>query len=184
MHHLLTTELSPQHHYHNLGHTRAVVAAVGTLGRWAGLDEAALLPLRLAAWFHDTGFVRRYEGHEQVSQALLEEFLSEEKLPRDFVDPTLIPATHKDAVPQSAAAALLKDADLHNLGTGAYYTATAALRRELAEAKGERYPDADWRAFCIAFAEQHRYYSEAGRALYGPRKAINLRAMRRRTSVE
>ena len=177
---VLATQLAPAHYYHNLRHTCRVAGAVNTLGRAARLGEEALDRLLLAAWFHDTGFVHCYEGHEAASQQLLEDFLREEGLASDFVDPRWIAVTHRTATPYDLPTRLLKDADLSNLGNRNYFTATADLRRELAAAQGQTYSDRQWHQHCVAFMEGHRYYSAAGRASYAARKALNLRALRRR----
>jgi len=54
--------------YHNAQHTRDVVSAVITICGQYKLSEKECFPIIAAAWFHDTGFVETYDGHEEKSQ--------------------------------------------------------------------------------------------------------------------
>ena len=174
---LLSTQLSTEHRYHNIGHTESVVAAVELLGTRAGLPEATLEKLLLAAWFHDTGFVRTYTGHEEVSQELLEEFLRAQGYPTDYVPPAYIAVTHAEQVPADLATGILKDADYNNLGSAEYFTATRNLRYEWTHFLQRTFTDRGWLSYCVQFLQTHQYYTPAGLKLFGPRKAVHLRKM-------
>ena len=174
---LLQTRLSPELRYHNLQHTTSVVAAARHLGMAAGLSPAELEALLLAAWFHDTGFVQCYTGHEAVGQAFLEAFLRSERLSIDYVDPQLIAVTRKGVVPDTKLQRLLKDADLNNLGTSDYPRATRNLRHELRVFLQQVYTDAEWYRHSVAFMRAHRFYSIAGKARFATGKAANLKRL-------
>lgn len=171
---LLTAQLPKGLYYHNLAHTVSVVRVAHHLATASRLTPEAREQLLLAAWFHDTGFIECYEGHEAVSQRLLEDFLAAQGCPADRVDPRLIGVTHKAARPYDLSSELLKDADLNNLGTAHYEAATRALRRELAAQQNLHYSDADWQDHCVAFVREHRFYSVTGRALLAEGKRLNL----------
>ena len=71
---LLKDKLSSEYTYHNLTHTKGVVAAVTTLcqeEKVEGEDREALL---IAAWFHDTGFITGCSNHELCSCDLVTTF--------------------------------------------------------------------------------------------------------------
>ena len=178
---LFRARLNPELRYHSARHTTTVVRVAHELALACRLRRAAHERLLLAAWFHDTGYVECYDGHEEVSQRLLEEFLRQENYAADFVSPHLIAVTHKSATPTDLPSELLKDADMNNLGTSRYFEATANLRYELAQMQGQKYTDAEWHRHCVQFMEGHRYYSVVGAAKFGQQKAANLASLRGQT---
>jgi HD superfamily phosphodiesterase len=55
---LITHKLDPQFVFHNLDHTEDVAAACSQMSEKAGLKEEDHFVLMLAAWFHDTGYIK------------------------------------------------------------------------------------------------------------------------------
>ena len=65
----LEHELSPALCYHSVVHTRDdVVVAAERLAALEGVDDAALLLLRTAAYFHDLGFLEQRDQHENAGE--------------------------------------------------------------------------------------------------------------------
>ena len=69
---LLREKLSPSLIYHNYLHTAEVVEAANEVAEGSNLSKEDTELINLAAWFHDTGFVEKYEGHEEVSKEIAE----------------------------------------------------------------------------------------------------------------
>ena len=67
---LLKRGLRSEHGYHDLQHTLSVRDATQELGRRYRLSDEELELLELAGLFHDTGFTKTYDGHEEVSKRL------------------------------------------------------------------------------------------------------------------
>ena len=63
----LEQELSPEFTYHNVEHTISVVQATQQLCEDEKLDEHHTKILMTAALFHDAGFLRNYNNHEEIS---------------------------------------------------------------------------------------------------------------------
>src|SRR5688500_9802124 len=60
--------LSPDLTYHNLEHTLDVVVQSERIAKAEGVtDEHQLYLLKVAALYHDTGFLRTYSKHEEES---------------------------------------------------------------------------------------------------------------------
>ena len=65
----------PENVYHNLSHTTEVVSAVKEIAAAEGVSADDLELLVIAAWFHDSGYVKTCKGHEEVSVGYVKEFL-------------------------------------------------------------------------------------------------------------
>src|SRR5664279_1953966 len=63
----LENELPPDLLYHNIHHTREVLAAAEELAALEGIYGDELLLLKTASVFHDNGYLMVYEGHENAS---------------------------------------------------------------------------------------------------------------------
>lgn len=61
--------------YHNVQHTREVLEAVEKLSEFENLSDNDRLLLSTAALFHDTGFVKGSENHEEESCTIAREVL-------------------------------------------------------------------------------------------------------------
>src|SRR5688572_24882505 len=82
---LLHTKLNPAFIFHNLDHTKDVVKSSELLADYYKIGDEDRLPLLVAAWFHDTGYINGMaKGHEYVSQKIAREFL-EGKADQDFI---------------------------------------------------------------------------------------------------
>jgi predicted metal-dependent HD superfamily phosphohydrolase len=76
--------------YHNFGHTCDVVESVQLIGAGYELSKEEFEVLQLAAWFHDTGYDKGPDQHEQRACEHVEAFLQEERIPRESFKKCLI----------------------------------------------------------------------------------------------
>jgi HD superfamily phosphodiesterase len=63
----LEKELPANLNYHNIQHTRDVLSACEELAAAENLSGNDLILLKTAAVYHDAGFLRVYDGHEEES---------------------------------------------------------------------------------------------------------------------
>lgn len=175
----LERELSPEHRYHSVAHTRDdVLPAVERLAALEGVGGEALLLLRTAALFHDIGFVERYTDHEVISMRI-----AAGALPHYGYSPAqiraiegLIMATRIPQSPHTELEELLDDADLDLLGRDDFWSLNRALRAERAEV-GLPVTDREWYSGQLAFMQSHRYFTASARALRGAGKKRNMETM-------
>ncbi|MFA7228899.1 MAG: HD domain-containing protein, partial [Melioribacteraceae bacterium] len=74
----LLNERTPNHNtYHNLAHTKNVVQAALEIAIGEKLAPDDMEMVQIAAWFHDTGYVEKSAGHEEISAMYAGNFLSE-----------------------------------------------------------------------------------------------------------
>lgn len=183
---LLHRELAPELTYHNLWHTRddVMVAAVA-FGQLSRLEAEDLDLLRVAAAFHDVGFVSRYQGHEIASMRIAAQELPQFGFRPDQIEQVIgmIMATRLPQSPRSHLEALLADADLDVLGRDDFFTRNQALRAEHA-AFGRRMTDGQWLQQQRDFLQGHRYFTAVARSLRTPTKRTNLALLEAQIAVE
>ncbi|MGB5893459.1 MAG: HD domain-containing protein, partial [Ignavibacteriaceae bacterium] len=123
----------PENVYHNLNHTTEVVAAVKEIAAADGVGDDDLELLIIAAWFHDSGYVKICKGHEEVSIGYVKEFLNTNNYPEDKAEKiiSLIQATKIPQSPKNHLEEILCDADLHHLGTKSFEEKGDLFRLEI-----------------------------------------------------
>lgn len=179
---LLQRELAPDLFYHCAAHTRDdVLPAVEYLARAVGLDVEGRALLRLAALYHDVGYVERYFRNEAVGARIAGQTLVACDLRRPQVNTVrrLIMATQLPQTPRDLLEAMICDADLDSLGREDFLRTSHALRRELA-AHGTEIPLKTWYERQLGFLEQHVYFTQAARALRQEGKRRNINRLRTR----
>lgn len=130
---LLSTKLSPALTYHCFDHTKWVVEAAMTIAGNEGINDTnQLLILESSAWFHDTGFTRKYKNHEEESCLIAGEIL-----PGFGATPTdmdkireLIMATSIPQTPFDNLGKIICDADLDYLGRNDFPEWSERLKQE------------------------------------------------------
>src|ERR1044072_3785231 len=71
----LEKELPSYLTYHNVGHTKNVIAACEQLAVSENITGDDLIVLKTAALFHDSGFLQQSDGHEEISCIMVREYL-------------------------------------------------------------------------------------------------------------
>ncbi len=173
---LLQLALTDNHRYHNLSHTLGVLKSARQLMIDAGLPRGDSEILELAALFHDSGFVRQYANHEAASVEIAKTFLQREGYPAHKINriAACIEATRISRLPATRLQALLKDADLHNLGSTAFFSKLPLLRHEWEVFCKQIYSEEEWLALNLEFLHKHHYHTPEARARYGHQFRKNL----------
>lgn len=173
---LLTERLPVNRLFHNLSHTLQVVEAVKEICFEENVlaDEVELVTL--AAWFHDTGHIEVYKGHEEVSKKIAKQFLSEQQYDNkkiaiilDIINGTIMPQQPSNNLQQ-----IMCDADLYHLSIPKYCILQHTLRQEWSELLNLHYSDEDWQILNIAFLFNHHYLTEYGKNILAQKKAENI----------
>ncbi|MEO1450815.1 MAG: HD domain-containing protein, partial [Bacteroidota bacterium] len=156
---LLAHKLDKNYTYHNLGHTQQVVQAVAEIGSHSGLKEEEILLLKIAAWFHDLGYMQRYVGHEEDSIKMARAFLGEIGAPPATITEVekLIEATILDLEPRSLLEQIIKDADLYNLAMPHAIEHSEEIRHEWKVFCDRNFTDEEWDVFNYDFFREHSY---------------------------
>ncbi|MCI1187779.1 DUF5706 domain-containing protein [Hymenobacter sp. DH14] len=162
------TGISPKLTYHALAHTEAVVKECRALAPAANLSADDTEALLIAAWFHDTGYLDVYDGHEFRSAEHAADWLKQQNVPaaRMQLIETLIKATHRDSKPETELEKLLVDADMSNLARDDYRSRAELLRTEWELVLDKTYDTQEWAELQLNFMLAHKYLSEAGKERY------------------
>ena len=177
---LLPAGLDPRLTYHSLAHTQYVVKQAHLLADTAALGPEDTENLLLAAWFHDSGYLDTYDGHEYKSQARAEAWLQEQGLPavRIKLITNLIRATHRNEPANTELEKLLVDADMSNLAADDYRARAELIRTEWELALDKSYTTPDWAELQLTFMLAHKYQSEAGKERYKKALKANIEDQR------
>ncbi len=163
--------------YHNYLHTQRVVKSTKELIDKSEInvkDEEALL---VAAWMHDTGYTRTYEGHEKESANIAEDFLKENNATPELIERVrkYILATTFSAEPQDKAEEIIRDADSSHFGKDYFSETSELLRQELELHRIKTFTAAEWLNENIkVLTEKHQFYTDYALKEWEPKKQDNL----------
>ncbi len=166
----------PENVYHNLTHTSEVVDAVKEIAKAEGINDDDLELILIAAWFHDLGYVKTCNGHEDISIEYAKNFLNDKNYPAKKIQKitSLIDATRIPHNPKNKLEEILCDADLCHLGTKNTEQKGDLFRLEM-EKRGDKVAtDEEWLKISRDFMNQHRFFTNYAIEKFGVQKNINL----------
>ena len=177
---LFERELARHLTYHSIQHTETVVKECRVLATMAELSTAETEQLLLAAWFHDSGYLDVYDGHEYRSMERAAEWLAAQKYPAADSETVqaLIKATHRDHPAETELQKMLTDADMSNLAQKEFQAPAELLRTEWEVALGKTYANPEWAELQMAFIHGHSYRSDAGKERYNKQLKENRKEQR------
>lgn len=174
---LFSEKLSNDFVYHNLAHTQTVVKKIEGFIEYSKLSEIDAENLLITAWFHDSGFIKGAENHEQESVKILTHFLQEKNVEIEIVKAisALILATKLGHEPINDLEKIIRDADCAHLGDKSFGDKTALLRREWEIQANKKFSDLEWIATNINFLTKvHTFYSDYALKNWSKGKEKNL----------
>ena len=172
----LNENLDPSFVYHNLAHTQRVVNKIKELAEDSSLSETEKQYLILAAWFHDSGFTKTIDGHEQESARIASEFLTSHKVSDEDIKiiTDLIMATEMTHEPKNDLEGYIRDADCAHLSSKNYSDYAALLRKEWELTMDKKVSKADWLQENIKFLTNHSVNTALATSKWEGRKGKNL----------
>ncbi len=179
----LFSEESPKENvYHDFTHTQEVVDAAQKIGRASNLSEDELEIVTIAAWFHDTGYIERGEGHEELSCENAKYFLKKHDYPSEKIDSVVkcIMATQIPHKPKNLLEEVICDADLHHLGKKSFFDRNEFFRVELELKNHGHLDEIEWLNKNISFFFQHKFFTTYAREKYEEQKNINLMKLQKK----
>jgi TolB-like protein/HD superfamily phosphodiesterase/Tfp pilus assembly protein PilF len=156
---LLSKEM-PNLQYHNVRHIYDVLDAALVIAEAEKLTTDEIKLLRLAALFHDAGFVRSSANHEERGAEMAREILPLYGLIEDQVDIIcgMIMATRIPQSPSNKLEKVLCDADLDYLGRDDFYEIGSRLFEELSAQRIVE-TEREWNLVQKTFLDSHRYHT-------------------------
>lgn len=167
--------LDPRLSYHTIHHTLDVVEQAERIARNENIvNERNIYLLKLAALYHDSGFLETYTGHEEISCTIFladagKIDINENEIP--LVE-QLIMVTKISNHPQTHLQKIIRDADLDYLGRPDFFEIADLLRKELL-AYNLIANDLEWKTTQFTFLKEHHYFTKSSQLLREPVKKAN-----------
>lgn len=179
---MLRSGLDPRLTYHSPAHTEDVLRQVERIATAENITESRLvLLMRIAALFHDTGFLRTYKGHEQQSCLILREVLDTCQFRDDEMSIIngMIMATKIPQLPKSLPEMIICDADLDYLGRSDFSIISNTLKNEFLAYEVIR-SEREWDQLQVNFFESHHYFTASSIRDRYPIKLQHLKLLKQK----
>ncbi|MDT0643455.1 HD domain-containing protein [Zunongwangia sp. F363] len=162
-------------HYHSAAHTRHVLDQTIFIAGKEHVKGEDLFLLKLAALYHDTGFMKSREKHEEISCSIAHKELVNDGLEKEDVDKVckMILATRIPQKPETKLENIIADADLEYLGTPQFNAISNRLYKELLHYHPNMSRE-QWNEIQIDFISKHSYHTNYCKQNREPGKLANL----------
>ena len=165
-------------YYHCADHTRSVVDRAVFLSQEENLTKEETYLIKIAALYHDAGFLIGRNDHEIKSCDLATKELPEYGFSKSEIKKIcgMILATRIPQQTHNIHEKIVADADLFYLGTNEYNFYSNQLYRELKYMK----PDIDedeWYHIQLDFLKAHTFQTNYGIKILDPVKQLNMRKL-------
>ena len=172
----LQNGLNPLYTYHSLEHTLDVLEQVQAIAASEKMDDKEkLFLLKIAALYHDTGFLFVYSGHEEQGCELAKKELPGFGLTKPQIKKIcgMIMATKIPQSPTNKLEKIICDADLDYLGRDDFEPISNSLYKEFLTV-GFVKDYSDWMKKQIGFLEMHQYFTKSSKQIRQPKKLEQL----------
>jgi predicted metal-dependent HD superfamily phosphohydrolase len=163
--------------YHNFTHTERVLRSLREIIENSDVSKSDSEILELAVLFHDTGYTKTREGHEEESVKIATAFLKNNDVDANTIEAInkCIMATKFDDQPASDLGKIIRDADSSHFGKKYFNDASAFLRKELEIQGVVNYSPREWLDENIrVLSKKHEFYTDYALKNWQPRKEKNL----------
>ena len=176
---LLSKQLSVHLTYHNLNHTLYVIKKAEHIALKEKVSHKNVVLVKIAALYHDVGFIKIRDGHEEESCKIAKRQLKGYNYSKEDID-VVCETIMATKVPQNATnhlGQILADADLEYLATNRFKPVSELLYQEL------KYFNKDlsrnqWDQMQIDFMEKHKYLTNYCKRYKSFRKEHNLQKLK------
>ena len=175
----LRKDLPKKRTYHCFEHTLDVYSAAIDIAEKEGVEGEDLELLKLAALYHDCGFLVQDGEHETAGCKIASEKLNEYGYSKDSIERvcSMIMATKIPQSPKNLLERILCDADLDYLGRSDFFLIGDTLFEEL-RAFGILDSFDAWNELQVSFLSSHTYCTETSKKLRSDKKTENIQRVR------
>lgn len=157
----LSEKLPENLYYHGVHHTVDVLTVTDRLAVQEKISPRETELVKVAALFHDSGFITTYHDHEDASCTMARATMPMFGYEPEFIEECchIILATKMPQTPKNHLERILCDADLDYLGRDDYDSISDNLLKELKE-YGYAGDEESWRLKQQSFLSNHSYFLE------------------------
>lgn len=167
--------------FHNLRHTKNVVARTKEIAKHCKLSEEEMLVIIAAAWFHDVGhlFIQP-EKHEQMSAEIMRKFMTEQTGNNKLLSQIeqCILATKFPTKPKNILQQIICDADTYHLGTKNFKHTNEQVYEE-EKLKAGFHNKTKFNTNALKMLQSHKYYTEYCNKLLTKEKMKNIQKLKK-----
>lgn len=176
----LENDLPPYLHYHSPAHTRYVLDKAEFLAEKEGITGRDLFLLKVAALYHDLGFIIDRKDHERTGCEMASKELPHYGLTPEEIHKVcnMIAATRIPQNPETTSEKILADADLEYMGTDKYYEISEDLYKEMLYFQPDLSRD-QWNEIQVDFLSNHSYHTQYCKTHCEAKKAEHLAKLRK-----
>ncbi len=178
----LFQDLDERYTYHNYEHTLNVVEVTKNLAFQNHILYPEIDALLIAAFFHDTGHLKAYEGHEEFSVEFAENYLVVNNFSADSIKEVgqLIKSTCVNTSCTCLNEKILHDADISHVGYKDFFISAENLRKEWAAFLGIYYTDDEWLYNQIEFLKNFSFQTDAAKLVFSAQLKTNVKLLKER----
>jgi len=177
---------NPQLTYHNFDHTLGVVKAAAEMAMHYKLSTRDFFIVTTAAWFHDIGYFRGPENHEEKGTKMCRAFLRNLKVDTETIQSVIdcIIATALPQNPKTKLEEIVCDADFFHLGTDRFFERNKLMRQEMENRELREISKTEWRSRTIELLTNHHYFTVYAQSLLNDTLKENLRKLEQKKLKE
>ncbi len=170
------SELNPVLYYHNVPHVLDVLSAAESIGTAENISNTDMELLKVAALFHDCGFIVDADNHEKLGCDIARKALPEFAFTDREIDVIcgLILATRVPQSPSGLLEKIICDADLDYLGRDDFYSIGNKIYREFLE-RNIVANEQEWNELQVKFLSVHNYFTNTSIRLRAAKKNDHLK---------
>ncbi len=159
--HRLEHELPAYLTYHNAQHTQYVLSRAIEIAKHEKVNGNDLELVKLAALYHDSGFLIQKSEHEALGCKIIKKEFPELGINANDIERVcaMVMATKIPQNPQNILEEIVADADLEYLGTDFFDLGSERLFREL-KYENPSFSVKEWLEIQIKFLSAHHYHTD------------------------
>ncbi|WP_165932725.1 HD domain-containing protein [Flavobacterium cellulosilyticum] len=156
----LRNELSAKLFYHSIYHTLDVYHSAESIAIEEGVSDSDMKLLLVGAIYHDAGYLKQNNNHEEISCIIAREYLPLYHYSKKDIDIIcgIIMATKIPQTPKTHLEEIISDADLNYLGRTDFFEIGEYLYNEML-AFGYINNRDEWNKIQLNFMLQHHYFT-------------------------
>lgn len=183
---LYSKHANPANVYHSFSHTELVVEASIEIGKAEGISDKEMELVIIAAWFHDIGYIKSCEEHEECSCEFVQSFFTELNFSEENLSiiKGIIMATKMPQSPKTHLEKIVCDADMIHLGRKSYNKISSLLRIEAENKKNKTFNDYEWLKINVNFLSNHKFFTTYAQNTYENPKQKNLIKLQKKLRKE
>jgi predicted metal-dependent HD superfamily phosphohydrolase len=178
---LIKEKLPESIEFHTIEHAKCVVDNAVFIGENSGLTKDEINIVKLCAWFHDTGYILKTEGHEAESAKIAGEFLTSKGVDEEIISQVKnsILATRVPQQPETLISKVLCDADLMHLSEDNYFERIEKMREEWINISKKKISKRKFHSKSVKFFQTHEFHTDFAKKELQPKKAKNLQLLQK-----